>query len=69
MNISKDRKRIYCHECFSQVTIDPCQYLQPEGTGDILCFCGAHLGYTWDLPEIFGIEDPSVEHIKMMGQQ
>ena len=53
MHLNKARDKIWCHGCGRWVAAIFC--LQPEDTDDVLCLhCLVHLGYTWDLPEIFG---------------
>jgi len=51
MNLSKDKQRVYCHECCFWQNI----YTDVKAEGDnILCLdCNAHLGYIWDLPELY----------------
>jgi len=51
MNISANRQRVYCHICINWLDIRVQTWLD----GDIVrCLkCDAHLGFVWDLPEIF----------------
>lgn len=52
MNLSKNRQEVFCHICNRWLIIRTETYLNNES---ILCLeCDACLGYTWDLPELFG---------------
>ena len=56
MTLSEDRESIYCHVCKRWYNV--LVTLQPIYTDDVLCInCSAHLGYTWDLPEFFGMQE------------
>jgi hypothetical protein len=56
MTLSEDRKKIFCHA--ENIWYPTILILQPVDSEDVLCYrCLAHLGYTWDLPEFFGMQE------------
>lgn len=60
MTISKNRQEVFCHlhneNRGAWINIRKGTYVLNER--DILCLDdNAHLGYVWDLPEIFGIKN------------
>lgn len=59
MTLSKNRQEVFCHlhnECRGAwISIREGIYLDDN---NILCLKDdAHLGYLWDLPEIFGVKN------------
>ena len=51
MTLSHDRQKVFCHICHTWLIIRTETYLEGD---NILCLKDdGHLGYVWDLPEMF----------------
>jgi len=52
MHLSENKQEVKCHECDKWISVRGQTWVDDP---NILCLrCNAHLGYTWDLPEVFG---------------
>lgn len=52
MNLSKNKQEVWCHLCNRWLIIRAETYLVDDS---ILCLIDdVHLGYAWDLPEMYG---------------